>query len=84
MVYKGGKEIWNVPTYVSQQSEISVLQDSEKNPMESALEAGFLQSLIREVTQDPKDGVSRKAIFALSCLVRGFPYGQQVLCSMVD
>lgn len=24
-------------------------------------------------------GVARKAVFALSCLVRGFPYGQQVL-----
>ena len=23
--------------------------------------------------------VARKAVFALSCLVRGFPYGQQVL-----
>ncbi|XP_068203995.1 nucleotide exchange factor SIL1 [Palaemon carinicauda] len=45
----------------------------------AALEAGLLQTLIRAVTQDPKDGVSRKAIYALSCLVRGFPYGQQVL-----
>lgn len=23
--------------------------------------------------------VARKAVFALSCLVRGFPYGQQIL-----
>ncbi|XP_064107773.1 nucleotide exchange factor SIL1-like isoform X2 [Macrobrachium nipponense] len=45
----------------------------------AALEAGLLQLLIRAVTQDPKDGVSRKAIYALSCLVRGFPYGQQAL-----
>ena len=34
------KEIWNVQTYVSQQSKISVLQDSEKNYMESAFREG--------------------------------------------
>lgn len=26
-----------------------------------------------------QEGVARKAVFALSCLVRGFPYGQQLL-----
>lgn len=45
----------------------------------ATLEAGLLQSLIRVVAYDTKEGVSRKAIYALSCLVRGFPYGQQVL-----
>ena len=34
------KEIWNVQTYVSQQSKRSVLQDSEKNYMESVFREG--------------------------------------------
>lgn len=45
----------------------------------AALEAGLLHSLIQAVSQDINDSVARRAIFALSCLVRGFPYGQQVL-----
>lgn len=45
----------------------------------AAVEAGLVQSLIRIVAYDSQDGVARKALFALSCLVRGFPYGQQIL-----
>lgn len=45
----------------------------------AAVEAGLVQSLIRAIAYDTQEGVARKAVFALSCLVRGFPFGQQVL-----
>lgn len=45
----------------------------------AALEAGLLHLLIQAVSRDLHDSVARRAVFALSCLVRGFPYGQQVL-----
>lgn len=45
----------------------------------AAVEAGLVQTLIRTVAYDSQEGVARKALFALSCLVRGFPHGQQVL-----
>ncbi|XP_042223048.1 nucleotide exchange factor SIL1-like isoform X2 [Homarus americanus] len=45
----------------------------------AAVEAGLVQALIRAVAYDTQEGVARKAVYALSCLVRGFPFGQQVL-----
>lgn len=45
----------------------------------AAVEAGLVESLIRIVAYETRVDVARKAVFALSCLIRGFPYGQQVL-----
>ncbi|KAK4290176.1 hypothetical protein Pmani_036906 [Petrolisthes manimaculis] len=45
----------------------------------AAVEAGLVQALIQALEYNAQEGVARKAMFAVSCLVRGFPYGQQVL-----
>ncbi|XP_050734277.1 nucleotide exchange factor SIL1-like isoform X2 [Eriocheir sinensis] len=56
----------------------SAVQSNPKVQIAS-VELGLVESLIRAVTHETEVSVARKAVFALSCLVRGFPYGQQVL-----
>ncbi|XP_076066522.1 sil1 nucleotide exchange factor isoform X2 [Oratosquilla oratoria] len=45
----------------------------------AALEADMLSYILRILALDAEINVRSRAVFALSCLVRGFPYGQQLL-----
>ncbi|KAL7644358.1 UNVERIFIED_CONTAM: hypothetical protein RMT77_005185 [Armadillidium vulgare] len=56
---------------------------SQSNPKVqiAMLEEGVLSELLRVIARERDTLISSKAVFAVSCIVRGFPYGQQKLIS---